>query len=74
MYSCARRLHRPSRRPGQGAAWQSVLRHRVLKSGCKILEHQHRDAATLLCAITLDAVIAWRRWYIELFNPPTTKP
>ena len=21
-----------------------------------------------------DAVIAWRRWYIELFNPPTTKP
>jgi hypothetical protein len=21
-----------------------------------------------------DAVIAWRRWYIELFNPPPTKP
>lgn len=40
--------------------WRIEEWHRVLKSGCKVPEHQHRDAATLLRAITLDAVIAWR--------------
>ena len=40
MCSFARRLHpdaAPSRRPGQGASWQSVLKHRVLRSvaGCQ---------------------------------------
>lgn len=40
--------------------WRIEEWHRVLKSGCKILEHQHHDAATLLRAIALDAVIAWR--------------
>ena len=40
--------------------WRIEEWHRVMKSGCKILEHQHRDAGTLLRAIALDAVIAWR--------------
>ena len=40
--------------------WRIEEWHRVMKSGCKILEHQHRDTGTLLRAIALDAVIAWR--------------
>jgi hypothetical protein len=40
----------------------------VLKIGCKMLEHQHRDAATLLWAIALDAVIAWRNMLLGLMG------
>ncbi len=40
----------------------------MLKSGCKILEHQHHDAATLLRAIALDAVIAWRIMLLGLLG------
>ena len=48
--------------------WRIEEWHRVLKSGCKILEHQHHDAATLLRAITLDAVIAWRIMLLGLLG------
>jgi hypothetical protein len=42
--------------------------HRVMKSGCKILEHQNHDAAALLRAIALDAVIAWRIMLLALLG------
>jgi hypothetical protein len=48
--------------------WRIEEWHRVLKSGCKILEHQHHDAATLLRAIALDAVIAWRIMLLGLLG------
>ncbi len=48
--------------------WRIEEWHRVMKSGCKILEHQHRDAATLLRAIALDAVIAWRIMLLALLG------
>ena len=40
--------------------WRIEEWHRVLKIGCKIEAHQNHSAQTLLRAITLDAVIAWR--------------
>ena len=48
--------------------WRIEEWHRVLKSGCKILENQNHDAATLLRAITLDAVIAWRIMLLALLG------
>ena len=48
--------------------WRIEEWHRVLKSGCKILEHQHHDAATLQRAIALDAVIAWRIMLLGLLG------
>ena len=40
--------------------WRIEEWHRVMKSGCKILEHQNHRAEVLLRAIAMDAVIAWR--------------
>ncbi len=40
--------------------WRIEEWHRVMKSGCKILDHQNHTAVGLLRAIALDAVIAWR--------------
>lgn len=48
--------------------WRIEEWHRVLKSGCKILEHQNHDAEVLLRAITLDAVIAWRIMLLALLG------
>jgi hypothetical protein len=48
--------------------WRIEEWHRVLKSGCKILEHQNRSAEVLLRAITLDAVIAWRIMLLALLG------
>jgi len=48
--------------------WRIEEWHRVMKSGCKILEHQHHDAETLLRAIALDAVIAWRIMLLGLLG------
>ena len=48
--------------------WRIEEWHRVLKSGCKIEEHQNRSAETLLRAITLDAVIAWRIMLLVLLG------
>lgn len=48
--------------------WRIEEWHRVMKSGCKILEHQNRDATVLLRAIALDAVIAWRIMLLALLG------
>ena len=48
--------------------WRIEEWHRVMKSGCKILEHQNHDAEVLLRAITLDAVIAWRIMLLALLG------
>ena len=48
--------------------WRIEEWHRVMKSGCKILEHQNRDARSLLRAIALDAVIAWRIMLLALLG------
>ena len=34
--------------------------HRVLKSGCRILEHRNQTAEVLARVITVDTVVAWR--------------
>jgi len=62
--------------------WRIEEWHRVMKSACKILEHQNHSAVVLLRSIALDAVIAWRIMLLailgrempelpadELFNP-----
>jgi hypothetical protein len=48
--------------------WRIEEWHRVMKSGCKVLEHQNRTAQVLLRAITLDAVIAWRIMLLALLG------
>ena len=48
--------------------WRIEEWHRVLKSGCKILEHQNHSAEVLLRAITIDAVIAWRIMLLALLG------
>jgi len=42
--------------------------HRVMKSGCKILDHQNHSAQVLLRAIAIDAVIAWRIMLLALLG------
>jgi hypothetical protein len=48
--------------------WRIEEWHRVLKSGCQILDHQNHRAAVLLRAIALDAVIAWRIMLLALLG------
>jgi hypothetical protein len=48
--------------------WRIEEWHRVLKSGCKVLEHQNHSAQVLLRAIALDAVIAWRIMLLALLG------
>jgi len=48
--------------------WRIEEWHRVMKSGCKILEHQNHTAEVLLRAIALDAVIAWRIMLLALLG------
>lgn len=48
--------------------WRIEEWHRVLKSGCRILEHQNHRARVLLRAIALDAVIAWRIMLLALLG------
>jgi hypothetical protein len=48
--------------------WRIEEWHRVMKSGCKILDHQNREARVLLRAIALDAVIAWRIMLLALLG------
>ena len=40
----------------------------MLKSGCKILDHQNQTAPALLRIIALDAVIAWRIMLLSLLG------
>jgi hypothetical protein len=48
--------------------WRIEEWHRVMKSGCKILDHQNHRAHVLLRAIALDAVIAWRIMLLALLG------
>jgi IS4 transposase len=48
--------------------WRIEEWHRVMKSGCKILDHQNHSARVLLRAIALDAVIAWRIMLLALLG------
>lgn len=48
--------------------WRIEEWHRVLKSGCHILDHQNHSAEALLRAIALDAVIAWRILLLALLG------
>jgi len=48
--------------------WRIEEWHRVLKSGCRILEHQNHTAEVLARTITLDAVIAWRIMLLALLG------
>lgn len=48
--------------------WRIEEWHRVMKSGCRIMEHQNHSAAVLLRAIALDAVIAWRIMLLTLLG------
>jgi hypothetical protein len=48
--------------------WRIEEWHRVLKSGCNILEHQNHSAEALLRVITIDAVIAWRLMLLTLLG------
>jgi hypothetical protein len=48
--------------------WRIEEWHRVLKSGCRILEHQNRTAKVLARTITLDAVVAWRIMVLALLG------
>ncbi len=40
--------------------WRIEDWHRILKSGCKVQEHQNHTAERLKRAIAIDAVLAWR--------------
>lgn len=48
--------------------WRIEEWHRVLKSGCNILDHQNQTAEALLRAIAIDAVIAWRIMLLSLLG------
>jgi hypothetical protein len=48
--------------------WRIEEWHRVLKSGCNILDHQNHSAEALLRVITIDAVIAWRLMLLTLLG------
>jgi len=48
--------------------WRIEEWHRVLKSGCNILDHQNHSAEALLRAIAIDAVIAWRIMLLALLG------
>lgn len=48
--------------------WRIEEWHRVLKSGCRILEHQNHTAEVLARTITLDAVVAWRIMVLALLG------
>jgi hypothetical protein len=48
--------------------WRIEEWHRVLKSGCRILEHQNHTAEVLARTIALDAVIAWRIMVLALLG------
>lgn len=51
--------------------WRIEEWHRVLKSGCRILEHQNHTAEVLARTIAIDAVIAWRIMALALLGRHT---
>lgn len=48
--------------------WRIEEWHRVLKSGCRVLEHQHQSDESMARAITIDAVVAWRIMLLALLG------
>jgi len=48
--------------------WRIEEWHRVLKSGCRVLEHQNHSAESLARTITIDAVVAWRIMVLALLG------
>lgn len=48
--------------------WRIEEWHRVLKSGCHILDHQNHTAEALMRVIAMDAVIAWRLMLLALLG------
>jgi hypothetical protein len=48
--------------------WRIEEWHRVLKSGCGVLEHQNHKAEGLARAIAIDAVVAWRIMVLALLG------
>jgi hypothetical protein len=48
--------------------WRIEEWHRVLKSGCRVLEHQNHTAESLIRAIAIDAVIGWRIMLLTLLG------
>lgn len=48
--------------------WRIEEWHRVLKSGVKVLEHQHGTAEALARIIAVDCVLAWRLQLITLLG------
>ena len=48
--------------------WRIEEWHRVLKSGCGVLDHQNQSAESLARAITIDAVVAWRIMLLALLG------
>lgn len=51
-----------------GLRWRIEEWHRVLKSGCGVLEHQNHTAEALSRAIALDAVNGWRIMLLTLLG------
>ena len=43
-----------------GLRWRIEEWHRILKSGCSVLQHQHETAERLKRVIAMDVVLAWR--------------
>ena len=48
--------------------WRIEEWHRVLKSGCGVLDHQNQSGETLARAISIDAVVAWRIMLLALLG------
>jgi hypothetical protein len=48
--------------------WRIEEWHRVLKSGCHILDHQNHTAEALMRVIAMDVVIAWRIMLLALLG------
>jgi len=48
--------------------WRIEEWHRILKSGCKIQDHQHETAERLKRVIAIDTVLAWRIQILTLLG------
>jgi len=48
--------------------WRIEEWHRVLKSGCKVQDHQHQTVERLERVIAIDAVLAWRIQLMTLLS------
>ena len=48
--------------------WRIEEWHRILKSGCRVQDHQHTTAERLKRVIAMDAVLAWRIQLVTLLR------